>query len=108
VQTLVAPGRHVPAWQLSPELQRFPSSQTVPSAARGDAEQLPVAGLQVPARWHWSCAAQTTRFAPVQAPAWQVSVCVQASPSLHVVPFGWLPSAGHAVDEPLHVSAASH
>ena len=37
--------------------------------------------------WHWSGAVQTTGFAPVQLPAWQVSVCVQALPSLHAVPF---------------------
>jgi hypothetical protein len=29
-----------------------------------------------------------TEFAPVQAPDWHVSVCVQASPSLQLVPFG--------------------
>jgi len=28
-------------------------------------------------------------FAPLQAPAWQVSLCVQAFPSLHAVPFGF-------------------
>jgi hypothetical protein len=27
----------------------------------------------------------TTGFVPTQAPLWQVSVCVQAFPSLHVV-----------------------
>jgi len=31
---------------------------------------------------------QETGFAPLHAPAWQVSVWVQASPSLHAVPFG--------------------
>jgi hypothetical protein len=29
---------------------------------------------------------QTTGFDPVQAPAWHVSVCVHALPSLHDVP----------------------
>ena len=29
---------------------------------------------------------QVTGFAPTQAPAWQVSVCVQPLPSLQVVP----------------------
>src|SRR2546425_1172573 len=29
---------------------------------------------------------QTTGFEPVQTPAWQVSVCVQALPSLQAVP----------------------
>src|SRR5207302_144234 len=52
-------------------------------------EQTPVDGLQVPTSWHWSCAAQVTGFAPVQVPASQVSVCVQALPSSQVVPFGF-------------------
>ena len=52
-------------------------------------EQVPVAGLHVPASWHWSLAVQTTGFEPVHVPLWQVSVCVQALPSLQVVPFGF-------------------
>src|SRR5215470_4907962 len=32
-------------------------------------------------------AVQTTGFVPVQTPAWQVSVCEQASPSLQALPF---------------------
>ena len=36
-------------------------------------EQMPVAGLQVPATWHWSVAVQTTGLPPAQVPAWQVS-----------------------------------
>ena len=35
---------------------------------------------------------QVTGFVPTQEPCWQVSVWVQASPSLHTVPFafrGW-------------------
>jgi hypothetical protein len=31
---------------------------------------------------------QTTGLAPVQTPAWHVSDCVQAFPSLHAAPFG--------------------
>jgi hypothetical protein len=50
-------------------------------------EHAPVPGLQVPATWHWSSAVQVTGFDPVHAPAWHVSVCVQALPSLQVVPF---------------------
>ena len=42
----------------------------------------------MPATWHWSLAVQTTGFAPVQVPAWQVVVCVQALPSLQAVPLG--------------------
>src|SRR3989442_825548 len=43
---------------------------------------------QVPATWHWSEAVQTTGLEPIQAPAWQVSVWVQALPSLQALPFG--------------------
>src|SRR5437016_3414086 len=49
---------------------------------------MPVAGLQAPAEWHWSAAVHTTGLAPTQAPASQVSVCVQALPSLHGAPLG--------------------
>src|SRR2546428_253109 len=50
-------------------------------------EQLPVAGSHVPATWHWSRAVQVTGLLPTQLPLWQVSVCVQALPSVHGVPF---------------------
>ena len=36
--------------------------------------------------WHWSSAVQTTGFAPVQVPLWQVSDWVQALLSLHALP----------------------
>jgi hypothetical protein len=36
--------------------------------------------------WQLSLAVQTTRFEPTHVPAWQVSVCVQALPSLQAVP----------------------
>jgi hypothetical protein len=50
--------------------------------------QAPVAGLQTPATWQASEAAQLTGEAPVHTPAWQVSLWVQALPSLHAVPLG--------------------
>ncbi len=78
----------VPAWQLSLCVQALPSLQAAPFAFAGF-EQVPVLRSQVPARWHWSLAVQTTGFAPLQEPAWQVSLCVQAFPSLHAVPFGF-------------------
>src|SRR6266581_2780854 len=77
-----------PAWQESLWVQALPSLQVVPSALLG-LEQVPVPGSQVPASWHWSRALQTTGFAPVQTPAWQESLCVQALPSLQVVPLTW-------------------
>jgi hypothetical protein len=47
---------------------------------------VPVAGSQVPGAWHALCGSHTTRSLPAQSPAWQVSVRVHASPSLHGVP----------------------
>src|SRR6185295_15044783 len=61
----------VPDWQLSVCVQALPSLQAVPLGAAGFEQ--PVAGLQVPARWHWSLAAQVTGFVPEQMPAWQMS-----------------------------------
>jgi hypothetical protein len=66
-------------------VQALPSSHVLPLVFAGF-EHRPVAGLQVPAVWHWSTAAQVTGLAPVQVPAWQVSDCVQALPSLHALP----------------------
>jgi hypothetical protein len=67
-------------------VQPLPSLQLEPSALAG-LLQVPVAASQVPASWHWSLAVQLTGLPPVQAPAWQVSVFVQALPSLQLVPF---------------------
>src|SRR5262245_62768499 len=75
----------VPAWQVSVWVQASASSQVVPSAAALGVEQRPVAVSQVPMVWHWS-AVQITGSAPTQAPASQVSVCVQALPSLQALP----------------------
>jgi len=54
---------------------------------------------------------QTTGLAPVHVPAWQVSACVQASPSLHAVPFAFsgfehTPEAGLQVPTAWHWSEA--
>src|SRR2546425_386128 len=75
---------HLPPTQASRIVQASPSAQVVPSGA-GGFEQVAVAGLQVPAPWHWSSAVQTTGV-PAQTPAWQVSPVVQALPSLQLVP----------------------
>ncbi|MFO0756422.1 MAG: hypothetical protein U0359_08020 [Byssovorax sp.] len=76
-----------PAWQVSVWVQASPSLQGVLSGL-GGLEQVPVAGSQVPGSWHWSGEGQVTGFAPVQVPAWQVSVCVQALASLQGVLLG--------------------
>jgi len=45
-----------------------------------------------------------TGFAPVHVPLWHVSVCVQALPSLHVVPFAAI-GFEHVPVDGLHVPA---
>jgi len=79
---------HVPLWHVSVCVQASPSVQALPSGFAGF-EQTPVDGLHVPATWHWSGAGHVTGFVPVQVPAWHVSVCVQASPSVHALPSGF-------------------
>src|SRR5207247_10941768 len=76
----------LPPWQVSGWVQASPSLQAAPSGLAGF-EHSPLAGSQVPALWHWSWAVQTTGFVPVQLPPWQLSVCVQASPSSQAIPF---------------------
>src|SRR5437667_448702 len=95
-----------PAWQLSVRVYVLPSSHGAPSSLAG-LVQTPDAGLQTPAVWHWSAAVHTTGFPPTQAPASQVSVCVQALPSSQRVPS----SCGGSEQVPvagLHVPAAWH
>src|SRR2546426_6681222 len=75
--------------------------------------QVPVAGLQVPAVWHWSEAVHTTGFVPTQAPARQVSACVQVLASLQGPPSGLagllqVPVAGLQVPAAWHWSEAVH
>ncbi len=59
---------HVPFWQLSVCVQALPSLHAVPLAVTGF-EQVPVLGLQMPARWHWSLAEHVTELPPTHAPA---------------------------------------
>jgi hypothetical protein len=93
---------HAPPWQLSVCVQALPSLQEVPLVAAGF-EQAPVEELHVPTVWHWSEAVHTTRLLPTQAPDWQVSVCVQASPSLQGTPDRG--EDEHAPVDGLHVPA---
>src|SRR2546426_581715 len=100
------PPLHVPPWHVSVCVHPFPSLHALPSDFAGF-EQLPVAGVHVPALWHWSGAGQTTEFPPMHVPPWHVSVCVHAFPSLHALPsdfagFEQVPVAG------LHVPASCH
>jgi len=57
----------VPAWHVSVCVQALPSLHAVPFGALGF-EQVPVAGSQVPAMWHWSLAVHVTGVEPVHVP----------------------------------------
>src|SRR5207249_1952431 len=101
-----------PAAQASVCVQALPSSHGAPLGLAG-LLQVPVAGWQVPAVWHWSAAVHTTGLAPTQAPAWQVSLCVHALASLQLVPLGLAgllqtPDAGSQVPAVWHWLAAVH
>src|SRR5207249_6719656 len=101
---------HTPLWQVSVCVQALPSLQALPLAFAGF-EHVPAAGLQLPTTWHWSEAVQTTGLLPVQTPLWQVSVCVQALPSLQVLPlvfagFEHVPVVGEQVPAVWHWSKA--
>jgi len=76
-----------PARQASERVQVLPSSQGAPSALAG-LLQVPVAGLQVPAAWHWSEAVHTTGSVPTQVPSAQASERVHALPSSQGAPLG--------------------
>jgi hypothetical protein len=77
---------HTPAWQVSVWVQAFPSVHAVPLLLGTGAEHKPVPVWQVPGPLHWSPLVQTTGLVPVHLPDWQVSVWVQAFPSVHAVP----------------------
>ena len=94
------------AWTHDPELQAsvvqaLPSVQEFASLATEP--HVPVAGLHA-SSVQGLLSLQITGLLPRHAPAWHVSVCVQALPSVHVVPFG---AAGfeHVPVPGLHVPA---
>jgi hypothetical protein len=81
----------VPAWHVSPTMQRLPSLHASPFAT-GTEAHVPVLGLHSLA-WHVvEPAAQVTGFDATQYPDWQDCVWRQASPSLQGVPLGLGPS----------------
>src|SRR5438093_925594 len=100
------PPVHTPVSQASDRVQALPSVHALPSGLAGF-EHAPVAGLHVPVLWHWSGAGQTTAGGAVRTPVGQMSVCVQALPSLHVVPSG-LAGFEHAPVAGLHVPVPWH
>jgi hypothetical protein len=95
-------GMQLPPWQAPPW-------QAVPSGWDGVAHA-PVCVSQVPATWHSSRAAHTVGLPPTHTPAWQASIVVHASPSLHGVPVSsaQVPFAGAplAVEHAWHAPAA--
>ncbi len=70
---------HTPPVQTSPVVHALPSLQLVPSVAAGF-EQDPVAGLHVPATWHWSLAMQVVGVPVMHTPLLHAMVPVQAFP----------------------------
>src|SRR5256885_1283029 len=89
----------------------MPSSQVTPSGFAG-LERVPVGGLLVPKAWAWTDVAQTSGLGAVPVPAWQVSVPVQALPSLQEAPLGFaglehVPVAGSQVPATWHWSVAA-
>jgi hypothetical protein len=92
---------HTPAWHVDAQ----PAPHGVPLGRFGF-EHAPVAGLQM-ASWHASPPVQATGLAPVHTPAWQVSVWVQALPSLQLVPFA-IGGFEHAPVDGSHTPATWH
>jgi hypothetical protein len=83
LQTTAAPGLQAPPPQVSPVVQAFPSVQ----ASALFVNTHPVAGLQVSVV-QTLLSLQTTEVPP-HTPDVHTSVCVQAVPSLQLVPFGF-------------------
>src|SRR5437870_2230688 len=112
LQTVWLGAHDVAAGTHAPVLQTWFAPQSVPFAAAGFVHD-PVIGLHAPPTWQASRGAQATRLLPVHVPAWHASVCVQALPSLHVVPSGaagleHAPVDGSHVPATWHASAAVH
>lgn len=96
----------VPAWHVSVCVHAFPSLHALPFAF-GGLEHVPVDALHAPTSWHWSLGGHVTGFAPLHAPAWQVSVCVHALPSVQLVPSAFAGLEQAPVDVS-HVPATWH
>ena len=99
---------HAPDWQLSVCVQASPSSQVVPSATL-TCEHVPPLQLSVVQAL---LSLQSIGLLPTQAPDWQLSVCVHASPSSQVVPssaagFEHRPVPGSQIPATWHESRAA-
>src|SRR6185437_16006268 len=82
------PPVHTPLWHVSVWVQALPSLHAVPSGWF-ETGHTPVVGSQAATVVHDVGMGHTTGFLPVQTPAVQVSVWVQALPSLQAVPSGF-------------------
>jgi hypothetical protein len=80
-----APLEQTPLAHEGPCAHAVPATHEVPSGADGF-EHAPDVGSHVPATWQESEAAHVTGLVPVHVPVKHWSVCVQALPSLQVVP----------------------
>jgi hypothetical protein len=103
---------HIPDWHVSVWVHALPSLHVWPSAL-GGLVHTPDGAVHTPASWHWSSGVHTFGSPPVQAPAWHVSVCVQAFPSLQTEPltfagFEQTPDAGLHTPASWHWSEAVH
>jgi hypothetical protein len=112
VQVTWPAGLHTPLEQASPSVHGFWSLQATPFCFVGF-EQMPVAESHTPMSWHWSMAAQLAGAEPTHSPARQLSVCVQALPSLHADLFGFsgleqAPVTGSHVPATWHWLSAVH
>jgi hypothetical protein len=70
----------------SPVVHLRPSSHAVPRGLGAPPMHAPLFGSQVPAEVQAEAPEHWTGLAPTHFPAWQVSVCVQALPSLQAPP----------------------
>jgi hypothetical protein len=108
VQTTGSDPTQRPALHASSCVQALPSLHATPFATGTGAEHRPVVLSHVPGALHWSPPPQTTGFAPTQAPALQLSVCVHGLLSVQAVPSVLGTGAPHWPVVGLHVPAPLH
>ena len=101
------PAWHRPLWQVSPTVQRFPSSHTVPLGAFC-VTQSPVAGLQTLTLQGSVLAGQVFCGPPRQTPFWHVSSVQRLLSLSHGVPSGLNLFSGHWLEVPVQNSGTSH
>jgi hypothetical protein len=98
----------LPLWHVSVCVHASPSEHCVPFVAFVGDEHVPVDDWHVPATLHIAAAGHVTGFDPTQVPLAHLSVCVQASPSEHVVPSVAFVAVEQTPVVVLHVPATLH